>query len=121
VSGAGSGTVAHLGIHEEGYHVIARIWRGRTRTDDAESYERHYRTEVLGELRRLPGFGGARLLRREVADETEFMSVVFFDDIAAIRRFAGDDLQTAVVAESARRVLVSFDAHVQHYDVAVDD
>lgn len=100
--------------------MIARVWRGWTRSVDADRYDRHYRDEVLPTLRRLPGFRGARLLRRTVGDETEFVSLTFFDDLEAIRRFAGDDHETAVVAAEAREVLVRFDDRVRHYDTAVD-
>ncbi len=100
--------------------MIARTWRGRTRTEDAQVYDRHYRTEVLAELRGVPGFRGARLLRREVGGQTEFVSVVFFDDLDAIRRFAGDEPEVAVIAPVARAVLVRFDDRVQHYDVVVE-
>ena len=100
--------------------LIARLWSGWTRAADADRYDRHYRDEVLPTLRQLPGFRGARLLRRTVGDETEFVSLTFFDDLDAIRRFAGDDYETAVVAEEARQVLVRFDDRVRHYDSAVD-
>jgi heme-degrading monooxygenase HmoA len=100
--------------------VIARVWRGWTRAADAGRYDRHYREEVVPTLRRLAGFRGARLLRRDVGDETEFVSLTFFDDLDAIRRFAGDDHETAVVADEARQVLVRYDDRVAHYDTAVD-
>ena len=100
--------------------MIARMWRGWTRAEDADRYDRHYRDEVLPTLRRLRGFRGARLLRRTIGTETEFVSLTFFDDLDAIRRFAGDDHETAVVAAEAREVLVRFDDRVAHYDTAVD-
>jgi heme-degrading monooxygenase HmoA len=100
--------------------VIARVWRGWARAEGADRYERHYREQVLPTLGRLPGFRGARLLRRTVGAETEFVSLTFFDDLDAIRRFAGDDHETAVVAAEAREVLVRFDDRVAHYDTAVD-
>ena len=100
--------------------MIVRLWRGWTRSVDADRYHRHYRDEILPILRRLPGFRGARLLRRTVGDETEFVSLTSFDDLDAIRRFAGHDHETAVVAEGAREVLVRFDDRVRHYDTAVD-
>jgi hypothetical protein len=46
--------------------------------------------------------------------------VTFFDTLDAVRGFAGDDYETAVVAEEARRVLVRFDDRVLHYDVAFE-
>jgi heme-degrading monooxygenase HmoA len=75
---------------------------------------------VLPALRHIAGFRDARLLRRTVADETEFVSLTFFDDIEAIRAFAGTDYETAVVADEARHVLVRFDDRVVHYDVSTE-
>jgi heme-degrading monooxygenase HmoA len=106
------------GKEKEVEQVIARTWRGWTLTKDADEYDQHYRSVVLSTLRQIPGFRGARLLRRDAGDETEFVSVTFFDTLGAVRGFAGDDYETAVVAEEARRVLVRFDDRVLHYDVA---
>jgi antibiotic biosynthesis monooxygenase (ABM) superfamily enzyme len=71
--------------------VIARMWQGWTRSTEADRYDRHYRTEVLATLRQVPGFRGARLLRRTVGEETEFVSLTSFDGLDAIRSFAGPD------------------------------
>jgi heme-degrading monooxygenase HmoA len=98
--------------------VITRMWRGWTRSADAGRYDAHYRSEVLSTLSQVPGFRGARLLRREVGEETEFISLTFFDDLDSIRGFAGDDHETAVVAAQAREVLVRFDERVRHYETA---
>jgi heme-degrading monooxygenase HmoA len=100
--------------------VITRIWRGWARSDQADRYERHYRSEVVATLGQVPGFRGARLLRRRVGEETEFVSLTLFDDLDAVRGFAGPDHETAVVAEEAREVLVRFDERVSHYETAVD-
>jgi heme-degrading monooxygenase HmoA len=100
--------------------VVARMWRGWTRARDADRYERHYRSEVLARLRQVPGFQGARLMRREVGEETEFVSLTFFDDLDAIRAFAGKDYDKAVVAGEAREVLVRYDAQVRHYDLTFE-
>ncbi|HEY6744382.1 MAG TPA: antibiotic biosynthesis monooxygenase [Mycobacteriales bacterium] len=100
--------------------MITRMWRGWTRADQADRYERHYRSEVVASLRQVPGFRGARLLRRTVGAETEFVSLTFFDDLDAIRGFAGSDVETAVVAGEAREVLVRFDERVSHYETAFE-
>lgn len=62
----------------------------------------------------------ARLLRRTVVDETEFVSLTFFDDLDAIRSFAGRDYETAVVADQAREVLIRFDERVRHFETAFE-
>ncbi len=100
--------------------MIARVWQGWTKAQDADRYETHYRSEVAASLRQVPGFRGARLLRRTVGDETEFISLTFFDDLAAIHLFAGDDHETAVIADEARAVLVRFDDRVRHYETTFE-
>jgi heme-degrading monooxygenase HmoA len=100
--------------------MITRMWRGWTRAAEADRYERHYRSEVMDTLRQVPGFRGARLLRRTVGQETEFVSLTLFDDLDAVRSFAGADYETAVVAGQAREVLIRFDERVGHYETTVD-
>lgn len=100
--------------------MITRMWRGWTRSTEADRYEQHYRLEVLPNLRQVPGFRGARLLRRGVGDETEFVSLTLFNDLDAIRAFAGADYETAVVAGEAREVLIRFDDRVSHFETAVE-
>ena len=100
--------------------MITRMWRGWARSDQADRYERHYRSEVVATLAQVPGFRGARLLRRRVGEETEFVSLTRFDDLDAVRGFAGPDYETAVVAEEAREVLIRFDERVGHYETALD-
>jgi len=100
--------------------MITRIWRGWTRAAEADRYERHYRSEVMDTLRRVPGFRGARLLRRTVAEETEFVSLTLFEDLDAVRGFAGPDYETAVVAGEARTMLSRFDERVSHYETAFE-
>ena len=100
--------------------MITRIWRGWARSDQADRYERHYRSEVVATLGQVPGFRGARLLRRRIGEETEFVSLTLFDDLDAVRGFAGPDYETAVVAEEAREVLIRFDERVRHYETALD-
>ena len=99
--------------------MIARLWRGWTRADQADRHEQHYRAEVLNTLIHVPGFRGARLLRRRIGSETEFVSLTFFDDLDAVRGFAGSDYERAVVAGEARQVLIRFDEQVCHYETAV--
>ena len=86
--------------------MVTRLWRGWTSANQADRYEEHYRREVVPDLRQVPGFRGARLLRRTVGGETEFVSLTFFEGLDAVRSFAGSDYETAVVAEEARKVLI---------------
>jgi heme-degrading monooxygenase HmoA len=96
------------------------MWRGWAPADRADEYERHYRSEVVPVLQDVAGFAGARLLRRTTGDETEFVSLTRFDDLDAVRAFAGPDYETAVVDHAARDVLLRFDDRVHHYETAFE-
>jgi heme-degrading monooxygenase HmoA len=98
--------------------MITRVWRGWAETGIADRYQHHYEAAVLPELRRIAGFRGARLLRREDGGLTEFVSLTDFDDLDAVRAFAGADHEAAVVAEEAQRVLVRYEDRVTHHEVA---
>jgi heme-degrading monooxygenase HmoA len=100
--------------------MIARIWRGWAPLATADDYQRHYQTEVSEHLRAVGGFRGARLLRREDGREAMFTSITFFTSLDAIRGFAGDDYEVAVVEEAARRALSRWDEQVSHHEVAAE-
>jgi heme-degrading monooxygenase HmoA len=99
--------------------MIARVWHGWAPRATAEDYRHHYETEVAGHLQLVRGFRGARLLRRDAGDEVEFTSVTYFDDLAAVRGFAGDDYERAVVEDAARAALSRWDDVVTHHEVAL--
>jgi heme-degrading monooxygenase HmoA len=99
--------------------MIARTWRGWAPAATADDYQRHYATDVAEHLRDLPGFRDARLLRRPDGEEVEFTSITFFTDLDAVRGFAGDSYEEAVVEDNARRALSRWDDHVSHAEVAV--
>ncbi len=98
--------------------MIVRRWRASALAEG--KYVAHFRRRVLPELRRLPGFEGAMLLRRAVAAGVEIEVLTFWRSMAAIRRFAGRDAEQAVVEPEARAVLKGFDRRVRHYRVAFD-
>jgi heme-degrading monooxygenase HmoA len=100
--------------------MIARLWRGRAATEKAGDYQRHFTTDVAPHLKALAGHRGAYLLRREDEGEVEFVAVTLWDSIEAVRAFAGQNPDVAVVEPEARAALSSFDDMVRHYEVAYD-
>lgn len=102
--------------------MISRIWHGFTSPANADAYEALLRSEIfLGiEGRQISGFRGIQLLRRELGDEVEFVTVMEFASVAAVRVFAGEDYEIAVVPPKARALLARFDARSQHYEVKAD-
>jgi heme-degrading monooxygenase HmoA len=98
--------------------VIARIWHGWARPPEADAYERYFRETLTPELLRIPGFAGAHLLRRQDGGEVELSTVTWFESLEAVRRFAGDGYERAVVSEHARALLTRYDTSCRHYEVA---
>jgi heme-degrading monooxygenase HmoA len=99
--------------------VICRLWRGWTIRDNADAYERIVRGEVIPgiEARRIPGFRHIDLLRRDAGSEVEFVTLMWFDSMEAIKAFVGADHEVAHVPDAARSVLARFDARVAHFEV----
>jgi len=101
--------------------VICRIWHGWTAPAKADEYETLLRTEIFAGIagRNIPGFRGIELLRRAIGAEVEFVTVMKFESLIAVRAFAGEDYEVAVVPAKARALLARFDAHSAHYEVVV--
>ena len=99
--------------------MISRIWHGYTTPENADTYETLLKEEVIVGIqgRDIPGFREIQVFRRELGNEVEFITVMWFDSLDAVRRFAGEDYEVAVVPEKARAVLSRFDASSQHYEV----
>ncbi len=99
--------------------MIGRMWRGRTDTDQADAYEAVFRGVVLPEIRGVDGCRGAYLLRRDDADGAEFVSLTLFDSLDAVRAFAGEDYESAVISDEAAAVLREYDTTAQHFTIVV--
>lgn len=97
--------------------MIARIWQAMADRERRDAYPEHFRRRVIPELRAVPGFLGADLLSRDTADGVAFTVITRWESIDAIRRFAGEDPERAVVDPEAAAVLRRFDRHVTHHDV----
>jgi heme-degrading monooxygenase HmoA len=100
--------------------MIARTWQGWATPAKAGDYRRHFETDVAAHLRAVPGFRGARLLSTRDGDEVRFTTVTFFESMDAVRGFAGDSPDLAVLEEDARRALRHWDERVTHHEVLAE-
>lgn len=101
--------------------MIARIWHGYTLPQHADTYESLLKPELLPGISQVPGYRGSQLLRRDRGAEVEFITILFFDSLEAIRAVTGPDHETAVVPAERRAYLTRFDGTVTHYQVAAVD
>jgi uncharacterized protein YhfF len=101
--------------------VIARTWRARATEEGLERYRRHFEERLVPALEGLDGFRHARLLAAPRRDGMrELVVITEWEDMAAVRRFAGDEPSRAVVDPEAADALTDFDADVTHHEVLVD-
>lgn len=99
--------------------MICRLWRGWTSPADADAYERIVRDDVIPgiEARNIPGFRHVDLMRRDLDGEIEFQTLMWFDDLASVKAFMGEDYSLSHVPPEARALLNSFDDRAAHFEV----
>lgn len=99
--------------------MICRLWRGWTTPENADEYKRVVRAEVIPgiEARKIPGFRHIDLMKRDLGDEVEFQTLMWFDSLDAIKAFMGEDYSLSHVPAAAQAVLRRFDERAAHYEV----
>jgi len=97
--------------------VIARIWHGYTKPEDADAYESMLKPDLLPGISKVNGYKSSYLLRKDVGDEVEFITIMLWDSIEAIRNFAGPNYEASVVPDERRKYLSRHDAQSTHYQL----
>ncbi len=99
--------------------MIARIWHGWTKPENADEYERLLEYEIIPEIaaKNMKGYRSIEVLRRPLADEVEFITIMRFDSLELVRQFVGEDYEIAHVPEAAQQVLERWDKRSQHYEI----
>jgi heme-degrading monooxygenase HmoA len=97
--------------------VIARIWKGTVRTDNADVYARYIEETGFAEYGETAGNRGAWMLRRELGDRTEFITFSLWESLDAVKAFAGEDHEASVLYPEDERYLIDPQPTVEHYEV----
>lgn len=97
--------------------MIARMWHGRTALEKADDYSIFLGDRAMPDYRGTPGNLGAQVLRRDDGDVAHFVTVSYWEDEAAIRAFAGEDLLKAKYYPEDEGFLLEFEPQVMHYEV----
>jgi antibiotic biosynthesis monooxygenase (ABM) superfamily enzyme len=97
--------------------MIYRVWHGWTTPENAAAYERIVQNEVFEMIasKKMAGYHGIDLLRREKDGEVEFVTIMRFDSLEAVKALTGEDYERSFVPPQARAVLKRFDDRSQHY------
>ena len=102
--------------------LTVRTWSATASSTGARDYARYFAGTLLPQLREVPGFAGAYLLRRDLGQggTAELTAQTFWESPEAIRAFAGNDVTQAIVEPEAQAMLLNFDPAVTHRDVILD-
>jgi len=100
--------------------MIARMWRGSALPEKADDYVKHLEMSVLPELREIDGFQGVQLMRQNSSEAVEFIVLTFWESMDAIRKFAGEDAEVAVVAPAAQAMFREYDSRVKHFELVLN-
>lgn len=98
--------------------MIARVWHGYTKPEHADAYEAMLKPELLPGISKAKGYRGSYLFRRNAGAEVEFITILLWDSLEAIRAVAGPDYETAVIPKERRKYLARYDAKAAHYEIA---
>jgi antibiotic biosynthesis monooxygenase (ABM) superfamily enzyme len=96
--------------------MITRMWRGWTRSKDADDYERFLLDELFPSMRSIPGFHGGDVLRRLEGEEVAFVTLTRFRSLDDIRAFAGHEFEVPVIEPRAAELLVRYEKRAVHYE-----
>lgn len=96
---------------------IKRMWRGWTTRENADAYWSVLSESVIPgiEAKRIPGYRGFEVFRRDLEDEVEFVTIITFDSLDSVISFQGEDYARAYVPDAARAVLSRWDPTCAHF------
>lgn len=97
--------------------MIARMWRGMVRREDADAYADYIGGTGMAEYRSTPGNQGAWMLRRDDGDRSEIITFSLWDSRDSVRAFAGENIDQAVFYPEDDRFLIERDLTVRHYEI----
>lgn len=99
--------------------MIARIWHGRTKAEQADEYFAFLKERAVPDYRDTPGNRGVFLFRRLDGDEAHFLTLTHWDSLEAIEAFAGTDISKAKYYPEDAGFLLEFEPTVEHYELYV--
>ena len=97
--------------------MIARIWHGRTRVADYETYTELMERIAIPDYRSTPGFIKLSFLRSIREDAAHFTLITYWESLEVIKHFAGEDYETAKYYPQDEAFLLEFEEKVQHFEV----
>lgn len=96
--------------------MIVRIWHGRTKTADAETYRQFVIETGMKEYTSTEGNLGAQIWQHREGEITHIWTVSWWKNVESIKAFAGDEIEKAKYYDDDKKYLLEFEPNVVHYD-----
>lgn len=97
--------------------MISRHWIGIAKKERAEEYILHLQNDTFKKIKNIEGCISARILQREVKEGIEFLIITEWESIEAIKQFAGEQFNIAVVPQLVKEIMIKYEHEVKHYSV----
>ncbi len=97
--------------------MIARIWHGYTTPENADGYEAMLKPELLPGISKVPGYRGGYVLRRPLDGEVEFITIMIWESIEALKAVAGPNYTVSIIPADRLKYLARHDSHATHYEI----
>ncbi len=97
--------------------MIARVWKGRTKVEDAEKYTEFMKSRAVPDYKSTEGFIKLTFLKRVDSQYAYFDLITFWESMEVIKNFAGDDIEKAKYYPEDNEFLIDFPEKVTHFEV----
>ena len=97
--------------------MIARMWHGRVPLEMSEKYHEYLLATGLKDYASIEGNKGVMLLKKNEDTISHFYTWSYWDTIASIKKFAGEDYEKARYYEEDGQYLLEFEPMVTHFEV----
>lgn len=97
--------------------MIVRIWHGSVPTPKADAYREFTNGRAIPDYRSVRGNLSVHVLERHEGEVTHFITLTFWENLEAIKGFAGENVEVAKYYPEDKDFLLEFEPNVVHYEV----
>jgi heme-degrading monooxygenase HmoA len=97
--------------------MIVRMWHGRVKTSKARAYREFLNERAISDYQSIEGNISVYILEREEGEITHFITMTFWENLEAIKAFAGETVEMAKYYPEDKDFLLEFEPRVVHYEI----
>jgi heme-degrading monooxygenase HmoA len=97
--------------------MIARIWHGKTKSSDFETYTEFLKNTAISDYEKTAGFVKLSFLRNIKNNEAHFTLITYWENLETIKNFAGENFEKAKYYPEDQEFLLEFEEKVEHFEV----